>query len=350
MRFGQAIGGTAGLVLCANVVWAQQAGRHGHDDERTRYLRELVQQAQSAQAAGNHQGALDLALQVERFSVNPSILMFIAEEYQALYRPSESRDYAERCIQSVQTTRFALDDREAILQRCRELRSAGENGFGSVRVVLPEDAPTELRVFVAGRQVTREECREPRTAPVGEVEVEATAPGYLVWRQRVTVRSREASEARVQLVAVPTSAGAIPPPGTIGRGTTEVHLARSPGPWVLWGTGLVLAGVATGVGLGMLIPLKDVGDACERMNPASSTSLCPNPEANGESLDDLNGRAETLRSVTFALVGGAIMSTLIGVVWRATERTTVRVRTMRPSIGVMAWTGGGGLVSVGGTF
>jgi hypothetical protein len=167
--------------------------------------------------------------------VSPSVLMFIAEEYQALYRPAESGAFATQCIQVIDgNPRLPMlpANRDAILQRCRELQSAAANGLGRIRVLLPNNAPTETRVFVGGVVVPREAMAAPREVAIGDVDVEVTAPGHAVVRRRVTVRPNEVLDVQVQL----SDLGSCTPHACPQAPNTVAAPSRT-GPVVLMATG-----------------------------------------------------------------------------------------------------------------
>jgi hypothetical protein len=315
---------------------AQQV-RRARDDERTRYQQELVQRAIAEQAAGQHERALELALQVEQFGINPSVLMFIAEEHQALYHPAESLAYAERCLRSTDATNFPMSDREAIRQRCRELQSAAAGAAGSVRVLAPSNCPTDARIFVQGTLLPREEWGNAHSVPAGDVEIEATAPGHQVWRERIVVPRGQSRDVHVQWVPVPVCTH-----GSCATTTTSMLESRSyVGPALLLGSGAGFLAAGVAVWGFVSAPRSDEYLQCIGGSVASCS------DARARELSDDVGNARAVQYLLMGAGGGLLIG---GAAWLLTtalrptgRRSTQRAVTVQPQA-----TTGGFMLQVGG--
>jgi len=312
MRFGLGVGLVLGVLAYGGGAWSQPRPRGTSDVARQAQVQSLLRDAQSAVARGDHAGALANAERIERISAEPSVLMFIAEEHQALYHPEESRAYARRCIQAIETRGPVEREMAPIQQRCRELLGAADAALGVVRLVMPDQVPVGTRVFVGGTVVPQEQWERPRSIQTGQIEVEATAPGHLVWRQVVTVRGRETSEVRVQLERVPD--GVVLPCPQPPDATTTPSPSRA-GPITLLVSGGVLLGVGAALAVFVERPLVDDYNQC-----STSAAMCSymTPEAartSNQRLQDMSEDISFVRRVEFSLMGFGLGTAVGGLFW-----------------------------------
>ncbi|MFO0649201.1 MAG: hypothetical protein U0326_23365 [Polyangiales bacterium] len=170
------------LALAATAFTASASAQTAPEVEAT--WRAMVADAESAQAAGDHARALDVAMGALRIHESPSLHEFIAREQSSLGRVVAALASAHRCIDLATA---AGPSRAADLGRCTQLVATLERGVGRVVLSIASPAPTDLRVTVNGAVVASELLGAPYVVPIGEAVVEGSARDRSPARVAVTV-------------------------------------------------------------------------------------------------------------------------------------------------------------------
>jgi hypothetical protein len=167
--------------------------------------RALVQQADAAQRSGDHAQALAFGVEAGRLRWTPSLRMLVAQEHLALGHTVDALDAATACVVETTADR-ALRNRARILAACRAVVTQTEARVGRVRLVLPDDAPLNLRLHINGQEVAQSLWASSIPVPVGHAEVVAEGDGMLPFRAGLDVLARTEQQVRVSFRPVP------PPP------------------------------------------------------------------------------------------------------------------------------------------
>lgn len=136
--------------------------------------RELVERAEAARQAEDHEAALDLALRAAGIRTSASLQLFIAQEQAVTGQVVEAYAYARTCERQAEL-RDDLANRDALRTTCHELVEVLRARLALLTVVMPEDSAEEAAVTVNGQTVTREIWGVPYPLEPGPVVVEATA-------------------------------------------------------------------------------------------------------------------------------------------------------------------------------
>ncbi len=262
------------------------------NDAEVAARRNLLEQAQAARVAGDHARALDLANRAGRLQMSTSLRMFLAEEQQAVGQLSGALGTAELCIREAERDP-ALRNRDAILARCNELRTALRPRVGFVTVTVPEPTPTGLVVRVGGQTVNEALYGAASVVTPGEIVVEANAPGREPFRRSITAVAGRTVEVRVELGAViaapvvvasaaPVSSSAPPSTSSHGPANAASTLGTPPSGGRQFTPVVIAVGAVGGVALVTSLVLyilrgQAIGDCHTGRDPATGTDalICP---------------------------------------------------------------------------
>lgn len=264
------------------------------NDAEVAARRLLLEQAQAARTAGDHARALDLANRAGRLQMSVSLRMFLAEEQQAVGQLSGALGTAELCVREAEHDP-ALRNREAIMSRCTELRTALRPRVGFVTVSVPEPAPTGLVVRVGGQTVSEALYGVASVVTPGEVVVEATAPGRRPFRQSIAAVAGQTAEVHIVLGVEIATAAVVASAAPVSSSAPAATTARAHGPSTATSSlgtplseGRHVTPVVIGVGAAGVVALgaslalyilrgQALGDCHTGRDPATNTDalICP---------------------------------------------------------------------------
>jgi hypothetical protein len=260
--------------------------------------RELLQQADTARAAGDHRRALDFAQRAGQLRMTTSVRLLLAQESEASGDHLAALDHATACVREAEAD-AALRNREQILDVCRALVTSVSPRVGSV-IVRVASPPPGLVVRVAAHEVNPALYGVPFPVAPGEVSVEVSGDGIEAAQETVRVAAGARVEVtprvrviehRVEPAAVGNGDGAVAAPL---QHSEVVRTGPGAGPWVLVGVGAAAA-VAGGVLL-----------ALAAGSHSDSNALCPNLTCNTEA-QRTEARGLDDDYVTFWNAGGAVL-------------------------------------------
>ncbi len=189
--------------------------------------RALVSDAQSAQTAGDHTRALDLAQRALHTHASPSLQRFIAEEQSALGQVVAALDSAHRCVDAASD-----GTHEADRASCATLADALSHRVGRIVINPPSPMPTGLHVRVSGSDLSLALLGVPYIVAPGDVLVDANAPGSQPFHQSVHVAPGETSSLALTLTltmpAAPTGSAAATHPTLVARHRTTAPPSSPP--------------------------------------------------------------------------------------------------------------------------
>jgi hypothetical protein len=146
---------------------------------------QLISDAKTAHANGDHAKALSLALRALALEATPSLHYFIAREEEETGSLADSYATAQQCgFEAERDT--TLRSRDEILKGCHEIESRLKERIGYV-VVDAKDRPAGLRVSLSGQELNEAALGSPYVVTPGTIVVEATAPGHSPYRLAVDV-------------------------------------------------------------------------------------------------------------------------------------------------------------------
>lgn len=133
----------------------------------------LIQEAQRADARGDHDRALDRAMQAWRMRETEPLRMLIAQQHGALGHSVLAVQWAGRCLAAVQATP-QMPNQAQLLAGCTAVVTANRPRVGLLTIRVPADAPADLRVRVGEEAIPRALWGLPLPVAPGPVRVEAT--------------------------------------------------------------------------------------------------------------------------------------------------------------------------------
>ena len=300
--------------------------------------RELLAQAESARASGNHGEALRLGLQAAEIRATPSLRLMLAQEHRSLGHIVDALDQASACVREA-TADAGLRNRETILTSCRSLAAEVEAGVGRLVVdVTPRNA-AGLRVVVGDAELPRVLLGVATPTAPGALVVRVEAEGMAPTTRRVTLRARETETVRVELQgvavrAVETASTNVPGDSqpTSAPAETRSSTQRTLG-WVALTAGLV----GLGVGIGGVF-YRDDGARAYNENrlpngghcPGSSYTAAPQPFDCQGYLDQV-AIGETMQWA--GLIGGGVLS-VTGLILMVSAPASATSRSARVRCGV----------------
>ena len=313
-----------------------------HEDDAATRRRALIESARRASSAGDHQHAVERALEADAIRSSPSLRQFIAAEQVALGDNVGAFHSASRCVDDA-TADPATPQRERQIAACDAIRDDLRARVG--RLVLRVD-PRDiagLAVRIGGRTLEPNESLASQIVAPGTVHIEAAAPGFVTVARDVTVEHGTSVNVELQLVrdhvvrATNTSAATLASAAPTRTDNLAIgRRALSPAPFVVMGVGAATLVASLAVGLARNGAIADFeqrygcnGDACTDPRGAAAVG----------SLDTWN----TATNVT--LVAGSVILGA-GLVWLVVDAAT-RGPAVRPYAAV---DGRGAFAGFGGSF
>lgn len=278
--------------VCAALL-AMGASVHAQPIDPTR-RRMLLDQAEEARRAGDHQRSLERALEAGAQQMTPSVRMFIAEEHEALGNLREALVHSRACVRET-TEMLSVNNRELILARCEQLLRSVESRMATVSLRFAGVRPAGLQVVVADLTLTEAQFEQDIPVPAGQVTLEASAPGRPTWSRTLTLSPGAREPVEVRFDEGPRAV----PARTEPRDVTQAERGGSAWPWVVAGVG-----GATAIA-GVLVYATLYGTAREQCQRA--LACAPSTDA-GSSLDRTG-------TTSMILVGAGAGMVLSGVVW-----------------------------------
>ncbi len=331
----------AGILLAAPMARAQS----GAEVEAT--WRALVAQAVTAQTAGDHTRALDLAQRAVQTHATPSLLRFVAQEQIALRQFVPALASAQTCVDRATENR-AVPERAATLAACRALVHEAEAQVGHVVLEAP-DAPPGLTVTVGGAAVPPSLLGVPFVVAPGSVVVEASAPGRTTFRTTVDVAASRTVPVHVALAAraptvTPTVVAVTPPPVPVVPPVlrTPLPLPNPPPPpsttlrtiaWTsagLGAAGLLAGALFTGLRERAVSSFNDAG-CVEQSGVATPRGSCPSDQSTANGLQP----AVIASWVVGGVFGAASVALFIAAPSRRPERAAMSCGPMSNAPGVL---------------
>src|SRR5262249_45346285 len=158
--------------------------------------RNLMEEARTARAAGDHAKALSLASQAGEIRMTPAVRLFIAEEQRKVGDIAGAMSNAEACSREAAGSK--LPDRDAILRSCRALVGTLQQSAARVVVTVP-GPPPEVQITVNGRVFPESLYGQPYFLEPGPVRVEAKAPGHRPYQADTVIPPGEEQTLTVSL-------------------------------------------------------------------------------------------------------------------------------------------------------
>jgi hypothetical protein len=204
MRERERVGpGVLVILLGSLQVYAQTA-----EDMAKR--RELIEEAQKARKANDHEKALTLAARARKIQSTPSLRLFIAQELYSTGQLANSLIHAELC-EAEATDEKVLKNREEILRACNALIAQLKRNAAQVIVSMPT-LPPEAQVTVGGRMVPESLYGKPYLLSPGNIKIDATAPGCMPFHRQLAVGAGEEVTVLVLLPHLPDAKPLPQPP------------------------------------------------------------------------------------------------------------------------------------------
>ncbi|MBL8683149.1 MAG: hypothetical protein JNK05_28535 [Myxococcales bacterium] len=242
----QAFAAALAAVLVAPQVRAQtdEAGA------QTMIRRGLIDAMQSAQRASNWPQCVEMGQRAAAIRETSSLRRVLADCQQSARQYTGAMASAELCL-SMARRDPPTPQRDTIIASCEQLQRDAQTHIGRVTVVVPEDAPADLSITLAGRALTRAAWGVPALVDADtSVVIAANAQGYTPFRAETTVAAATIREIRVELVRRPPATGAAvegprPPAVRVPPPTRAPEVARAPRRTSFRVTPLFAVGIAT---------------------------------------------------------------------------------------------------------
>ena len=170
----------------------------GQDASDLAARRGLIEQAQQARTANNHQQALDLAMRATQIQMSPSLRLFVAQEQNSLGRLADAFGNADTCMREAEADQ-TLHNRTQVVETCRTLAQDVRRRVGQVTVHTPSPAPSDLAVTVAGNALRSSLWGVAYMVAPGHVAVDASASGYAAFHTEVDVTAGHNMDVTVTL-------------------------------------------------------------------------------------------------------------------------------------------------------
>lgn len=185
------------LSLMSATASAQSVVSSTPSPEQLATRRQLIDEATRRGSAGDHAGAIELALRAERIQSSTSLKSFLATQMNAVGRHTAAFAYADQCrIEALGTP--ALRNREALLEECTRQLQLARSRVGQVLVRLPDRSPSGAIVRVNGTVLSEALLGVPYMVDPGDVSIEAIAPDRAPFRRTIRVEPQRSETVEVQ--------------------------------------------------------------------------------------------------------------------------------------------------------
>lgn len=193
---------------------------------------------------GDHTRALQLAGEVGRIRMTPSLRLFIAEEHEFLSREPGGASHlldaateAAQCIRDA-TAQTAIEDRLRILRDCTQVLNRVNARVGRVRITVAPQSTAGTRVRLNGRDVPAASWSVSLPTLPGEVVIDAERPDRAPLHQTHQVAAGATREVTVSWAedlpeSAPRPVVVAPPPRVVAPPSTPLRVLG----WVTVGLG-----------------------------------------------------------------------------------------------------------------
>ena len=305
----------------------------------------MLDEAQKARDAHDHQRALSLASRAGEIRMTPSVRLFVAEEQSVVGELADSMINAELCAEEASGDK-TLKNREKIIGACRSLISKLQKSAARILVVMPDPPPAYAQVMINGHVVPESLYGKFYFLAPGNVRVEASAPGYLPFKYELVVGTGEEETVNV---AMSRDLPPLPPPvvqATEARQPEVVSTApeekssfREVGPYVALGTGVASLGASA---IFLVLRNNAVNDLDVQCGGPNHT-ICPDtPEVHA-----LKNKASTYNTWTNVTLGIGAAASIGGGAWLIWEKTHPSKKSTQARLQLTP-TQGGAMVGIAG--
>ncbi|HKD43129.1 MAG TPA: carboxypeptidase-like regulatory domain-containing protein [Myxococcaceae bacterium] len=274
----------------------------------------MLDAAQKAKAAHDHQRALSLASRAGDIQMTPSLRLFIAEEQSVVGEFADSMSNAELCAEEASDDK-TLKNREKIIRACRSLINKLQKSVARILVVMPDPPPAYAQVMINGRVLPESLYGKFYFLAPGNARVEASAPGYLPFKYEVVVGTGEEETVNVAMSRdlPPLPPPAVPAPEVVSTAPEEKSSFREVGPYVALGTGVASLGASA---IFLILRNSTVNDLKAQCGGPNHTTCPDTPEV--RSLKDKASSYNTWTNVTLGIGAAALLG---GGTWLLLEKT-----------------------------
>jgi len=319
-------------ILVTSVGLVAGAGAVAQDGPEELARRQLLNEAETAREAGDHERAVDRAQRAGQIRMTPSVRLLVAQEAAVLAElPGQARNVlvaltaAEACLVEASTAP-RLHHRSDILRGCGSVAERMRPRIARVQVQVPTDAPADLRVRVNEAELPRALWGVAYPVMPGHVVVEASTPDARSFRDE-----HDTSAGAMWTVSVALSAPPAPsPPPPLPPPVAPTVLTHSPPPpppppparvaapsrvpWVVIGGGVAVAAA------GAVMFALQQGAQGTRESLCQPGGACPTPDALAQATAAQQDE-RTFNTAGWALVGVGGAALVGGVVWLVTSRS-----------------------------
>ncbi|MBL8679700.1 MAG: hypothetical protein JNK05_11070 [Myxococcales bacterium] len=218
-----------GVATMASAVSAQPL-----DATQAAVRRSMIEDAQRAQAAGQHTQCSELALRALSMQDTGSLRRLAAECQLASGSVLEAIGNADLCISALRRDALA-PGREQHLAGCERVAREARARTTRLTVRTPRPEPEGLQITISGRSLPRVEWNIATVAPTGSLVIEATARGQAPFRRTIEARSDAPAEVQIEFepaatnTVTPPNTGTVTPPNTGNGGTQQSGSSGSNG-------------------------------------------------------------------------------------------------------------------------
>ncbi len=303
----------------------------------------LLEQAQNAADAGDHDRALALAARAGQIRMTPSLRLFIAEEQSAFGQFANSLNNAELCVREA-TDDKKLRNRQRIISACNSLIAKLQKSAARLLVLMPDPVPPQAQVMVNGHVLPESFYGKPYLLSAGNVRVEASAPDRLPFQRELAIAAGEQGTVTVELNPLAPPQVVQPEParrreGPVATATTQAPSKGSIGPYIVLGAGAASAGAAV---LFLLLRNSAVSDL-EKLCSGPDNTVCQDtPQAH--SFKDKASTNNLLTNVAMGVAGAAVVG---GATWLIIDKLQSSGSSPRAHLQVTP-TPGGAVVGIAG--
>ena len=305
----------------------------------------MLEEAQKARDADDHERALSLASRAGKIRMTPSVRLFIAEEQSAVGQLANSMNNADLCAREASDDK-TLRNREKIISACRSLIGKLQKSAARILVLMPDPVPPQAQVMINGHVVPETLYGKFYMLTPGNVRVEASAPGYLPFKRELVVG---AGEEGTVTVAMSRDLGPPPPVVQAPEPSQPVAVSAAPaqekssfreiGPYVVVGTGAVSLGLSA---IFLIVRNGAVNDLDAKCGGPDHT-ICPDtPEVHS-----LKNKASTYNTLTNVALGVGATALIGGGAWLIWEKTHPSKKSSQARLQITP-TQGGAVVGIAG--
>ncbi len=181
--------------------------------------RQLIDDAQRATQAGNHEQAFNLAERASQIEMTPSLRLFLAQEANALHRHVVAIGHADLCLREVGTM-AAVNNRARIIEACTAAQTTARASIGRVLVRVPTPTPAGASVTINGTALNPATWGVATPVDPGTIRVAASANGQENFEFEVNVASGQEQVVNVVFRPSASGTGNTGNTGTSNGGTT----------------------------------------------------------------------------------------------------------------------------------